>query len=288
MGMWHGLHLAASRWFYDSGTTPPVPIVDNAWNLYCFAMGPCDGTYRLNGQALFTGPPPSVVGAFNGLAINRGADSATSFPQDASGFSLGDFMVWNRRLATSELEQVEGYMAWAYGLASTTALISSHVYKAARPLVVSQSPSPSSSVTPGPQNNFNVPLKPGFVAFTSTVAGTGTATYRSADDGSPARLAQLNEPWGLAWDSANQRLFVSQHGDHRVRAIDRNGMISTYAFSGTAGSMDSTNPLAATINGPMGMAYEPSTGALFVCEFLSHRIRVVYSNGACLAPPMST
>jgi DNA-binding beta-propeller fold protein YncE len=143
----------------------------------------------------------------------------------------------------------------------------------------SESPSPSSSVTPGPQNNFNLPLQPGVVAFTSTAAGTGTAAYRARDDGFPAVWAQLSGPHGLAWDSANQRLFVSQAGDHRIRAIDRDGRISTHAFAGTAGSVDSSNPLAATVNVPRGLAYEPSTGALFVCEHTGHRIRVVYANG---------
>src|SRR4030095_15591331 len=58
------------------------------------------------------------------------------------------------------------------------------------------------------------------------VAGTGVAGF-SGDNG-PAKQASLNSPHDLIFDSEGN-LIVADSGNHRIRRIDRNGVISTIA-----------------------------------------------------------
>ncbi len=66
----------------------------------------------------------------------------------------------------------------------------------------------------------------------STVAGTGTAGFLG--EGQPASTAQLNAPSGLVRDDQGN-LFIADTGNHRIRKIDANGIISTVAGTGVAG-----------------------------------------------------
>jgi len=65
-----------------------------------------------------------------------------------------------------------------------------------------------------------------------TFAGTGTAGY--SGDGGPAKQAQLNNPYNLAVDPEG-RLLIGDSGNHVIRRVDRDGIISTIAGSGEAG-----------------------------------------------------
>jgi len=67
----------------------------------------------------------------------------------------------------------------------------------------------------------------------TTVAGTGEAAY--GGDGGPAARAGLAEPNGLAFDAAQQLLYVTDVADNRVRVIDlAAGRIATFAGTGAA------------------------------------------------------
>jgi len=57
-----------------------------------------------------------------------------------------------------------------------------------------------------------------------TVAGTGTAGFRG--DGGPATKARLNEPYGVAVD-ASGAIYIGDHGNGRVRRVNRSGTITT-------------------------------------------------------------
>lgn len=152
-------------------------------------------------------------------------------------------------------------------------------YIAGRPPTPSTTPTPSRSVTPGPQNAYLLPMPLGTFGTVSTVAGTGVAAYRAGDDGFPARWAQLGSPYGVAYDRAGQRLFVSQSDYNRIRVISlQTGLISTYAGTGTASTTNGDRRVA-TFYAPRGLAYDDATGSLFVAEFYGANIRVIFANG---------
>src|SRR5215475_3872953 len=64
----------------------------------------------------------------------------------------------------------------------------------------------------------------------STVAGTGCPGF--AGDGGPGVTAQLNSPYGLAFDGAGN-LYIADLGNARVRRITPDGKINTYAGGGS-------------------------------------------------------
>src|SRR5882762_10446794 len=81
----------------------------------------------------------------------------------------------------------------------------------------------------------------------TTIAGNGTAGF--AGDGGPAAQAQINRVVGLAMDSSGN-LYLAEELNNRVRKIDTNGTITTFAGTGTAGFTGDGGPAAqAQLNG---------------------------------------
>ena len=63
----------------------------------------------------------------------------------------------------------------------------------------------------------------------STVAGNGVAGF--AGDGGPAISAEFNSIWGVAVDEL-ERLYIADYANGRIRRVDTNGFISTFAGNG--------------------------------------------------------
>lgn len=79
----------------------------------------------------------------------------------------------------------------------------------------------------------------------TTIGGTGTAGYTG--DNGPATGAELNQPSGLAFDSAGN-LYIADTNNNVVRKIDTSGTITTVTAFGTLDSplsiaVDSSNNL---------------------------------------------
>jgi sugar lactone lactonase YvrE len=90
----------------------------------------------------------------------------------------------------------------------------------------------------------------------SVIAGTGVCGY--SGDGGPAVAAQLNDPGGIAFDSAGN-LYFGDSTNHRIRRIDRNGIITTVAGIGVAGYSGDHGPAdAAQLEFPFGMGVTAS------------------------------
>ncbi|NJK30922.1 MAG: hypothetical protein HC927_00160, partial [Deltaproteobacteria bacterium] len=62
-----------------------------------------------------------------------------------------------------------------------------------------------------------------------------TLTWACTGDGGPALSARLNNPRGIALDKAGN-LYIADASNRVVRKIDTNGVITTVAGNGTAGT----------------------------------------------------
>jgi uncharacterized protein (TIGR03437 family) len=108
----------------------------------------------------------------------------------------------------------------------------------------------------------------------ATVAGNGTTGF--GGDGGPATSAQLNNPYGIAVDSAGN-LYIADHNNSRIRKVS-NGTITTVAGNGTRGfGGDNGAATSAMLSLPCSVAVD-SAGNLYIADYANYRIRRV-SNG---------
>jgi photosystem II stability/assembly factor-like uncharacterized protein/sugar lactone lactonase YvrE len=106
----------------------------------------------------------------------------------------------------------------------------------------------------------------------TTLAGTGECASRG-DDGLAIKAA-LNYPSSIVLDGAGNLFFVEGATD-RVRRIDGQGVIKTYAGTGQKGYSGDGGPAdKATLNNPSGLAMD-SNGTLYISEYVNNRIRRV-------------
>jgi sugar lactone lactonase YvrE len=109
-----------------------------------------------------------------------------------------------------------------------------------------------------------------------TVAGTGQSGF--GGDGGPAALAQFGTIQGLAKDSSGN-LYVSDVTNHRVRRIERNGIVITVAGTGVPGyNGDQRSAATAQLATPAGMALD-AVGNLYIADLGNHRIRRIDRTG---------
>jgi sugar lactone lactonase YvrE len=126
----------------------------------------------------------------------------------------------------------------------------------------------------------------------STVAGTGTAGYTG--DGAAATAAELNNPYGLVVDAADD-LYIAEQNNNIVRFVSGStGKIGTLAGNGTACTTvpspscgDGGPANVAALDAPKGVGLDNS-GDIYVTDSGTNRIREVLVNPASLTFPTVT
>ena len=104
----------------------------------------------------------------------------------------------------------------------------------------------------------------------ATVAGTGTAGF--SGDGGPAAQAQVNDPYGVV-RGPDGALWFCEVGGHRVRRIDRDGIITTVAGTGERGHSGDGGPARlATFDRPHELRFDRD-GHLYVADMANQVIR---------------
>lgn len=93
-----------------------------------------------------------------------------------------------------------------------------------------------------------------------------------------ATTIRLNTPEGIA--VANEgSLYIADVKNHRIRKVDKQGMISTIAGDGTAGYHGDGGPAQlAQLNEPSGIAFDKQ-GNLYIADSKNHVIRKLDNHG---------
>jgi sugar lactone lactonase YvrE len=104
---------------------------------------------------------------------------------------------------------------------------------------------------------------------------------RFSGDGGPATQASISILYGLTVD-ASGNLYFSDTAFHRVRMVDRDGIITTVAGTGTPGFSGDGGPAAqAQLYHPWGLAIDRE-GSLLIADAANHRVRKMRPDGTIL------
>lgn len=104
-------------------------------------------------------------------------------------------------------------------------------------------------------------------------AGTGKAGYV---DG-PALVAQFRDPRAVVVDRMRNRLYVADSGNHVIRVLTANGMVSTFAGSGRGEDRDGSGQQAG-LKEPSGLAMD-AAGNLYVADTGNDKVKRITPEG---------
>ncbi|SRR5579871_781855 len=112
----------------------------------------------------------------------------------------------------------------------------------------------------------------------TTYAGTGNSCIPSqgCGDNGPPTSANISSPWQISFDPSGN-LYISDPPESKIREVQANGNIITFAGSGTRNfSGDGGAATSAAINSIRGV-WADTTGNVYIADTGNQRVRVVNS-----------
>lgn len=111
----------------------------------------------------------------------------------------------------------------------------------------------------------------------SCISGTGRwSNINGPSVCSQASIAKFLIPQALATDK-DGNIYIADSGNHSIRKLSKDGMVTTVAGSGNIGNADGIG-IAASFNAPQGIAVDKD-GNIYVSDTNNHRIRKISANG---------
>ena len=108
----------------------------------------------------------------------------------------------------------------------------------------------------------------------STIAGTGEAGYNGDDQ---LAIHAKMSPCGL-FVTEDEEILIVDNDNHRIRKIDRNGMITTIAGNGIKG-FNGDGQLATTAQLSHPVSVFQYKNEIYISDFGNHRIRKIDTSG---------
>jgi sugar lactone lactonase YvrE len=113
----------------------------------------------------------------------------------------------------------------------------------------------------------------------TTVAGNGAGGY--AGDGNLATSAKLDRPLDVAFDLSGN-MYIADENNARIRKVDPDGIITTFAGTGSVGCDGNGGPAgAAALQNPNSIAIGPD-GTMYVTEQDCGIVRKITPSGTIL------
>jgi len=106
----------------------------------------------------------------------------------------------------------------------------------------------------------------------TTLAGSGAYSYVN----STGHGATFRDPWGVTV-APDGTIYVADQNNHSIRKVTPEGVVTTLAGTGAAGSADGTGT-AASFNEPTGVTVDTG-GNVLVSESANHKIRKITTTG---------
>lgn len=128
--------------------------------------------------------------------------------------------------------------------------------------------------TTGIVNNMNASCVIGQPNFTTVSSGNTDA--------------KMNGTLGLAIDSTNHRLFVSEYAANRIKVFDisslvdgsgANGMSASYVLGQTDFATATSGTTQSKLSWPGGLSFDSTTGLLYVSDEVNHRVMIYDVSG---------
>ncbi len=108
------------------------------------------------------------------------------------------------------------------------------------------------------------------------VVSTWAGMAVSGSANGTGNMASFNNPYDVAVD-ATGAVYVADYSNHSIRKITPEGVVSTMAGTGAAGSANGTGTMA-RFNYPRGLSIDAS-GAVYVADYGNHLIRKITPEG---------
>jgi uncharacterized protein (TIGR03437 family) len=119
----------------------------------------------------------------------------------------------------------------------------------------------------------------------STVAGIGASGFTG--DGGPATAGNLAFPAGITFDSSGN-LYIGDTANSRVRKVDTNGVITTFAGTGDFGDFGDTGVATkAGLNRPYALTFDKA-GNLYIADTYNDAIRKVAASSGIMSTVAGT
>ncbi len=114
----------------------------------------------------------------------------------------------------------------------------------------------------------------------TNLAGTGARAF--GGDGGPGNDAKLDLPSSVVVDS-NSNIIISDQANYRLRILEPNNIINTFAGIGTPGGAGDEGPaILAQLNGPKGQSAAPASrididarNRIYIADTGNNRIRMI-------------